>query len=387
MSSFIHISITFDTTESSTIELDLLQSKLNWPTLVTLIESMHPMETPMTLYYKKQEDHTDECTSSLQNQDQLDQLLLMMRPDIKGLRFYTQSDQVTESVFVFPPPPPAVDDDADAFNRLAQFVNQHKSIIATSHRLASSIGYLATFIAQDTTEASSSSFDPEFQALEKLVERRMSKSTTTRRERKKKGCCEDDEVQDPPRELLFGRGGGRHGHFGGRGGGDFISGGGRHGRFGGRGGGDHFFGGGGRGGDGHFGGHFGGGGRKRHHHGHHHPFQGMNKDSSSEECMMNSFDQHGIFGKHGDFDACLPRRAFGNNHAKGFHGRSLGRHGGGRHHHRRGGRRCGKKKLGHSSSSEEESSGEEEAHAMMHRLKNQHRRGFKRHAANHFHFA
>ncbi|KAG2237479.1 hypothetical protein BDF21DRAFT_424779 [Thamnidium elegans] len=225
--STLHISISF---EREPIELDILSDKLTWSNLVTLIDSMHAIDTPVTLYYKKD---TEGEIEALQTQDQLAQLLI---PDIKGLRFYAQKELVTKPVYILP---------ANAFVTLTQFVDKNKSIISSSHRLARSVGMLAFFIAQDTAE---NKFEHEFEGLENLVTRKLNKSKC----REKQQTEETGDEQDYPLESSFvgyckfgrpdghyfgGRGdhyfGGRGGHhFGGRGGHHF----GRHGGFGGPGG-------------------------------------------------------------------------------------------------------------------------------------------------------
>lgn len=322
--STLHISISF---EHEPIELNILSDKLTWSNLVTFIDSMRAIETPVTLYYKKE---TQGEIETLQTQDQLTQLLI---PDIKGLRFYSQKELVTNTVYILP---------ANAFATLTQFVDKNKSIIASSHRLARSVGMLAFFIAQDTTE---NRFEHEFEMLENLVTRKLNKSK--RREKQ-----HDEETGDEPqqeedsRETLFGERGGRHfggRHFEGRGG-HYLGGRGGHhssGR-GGFGSPCHHFGGpGGYGGYGRpFGGHgrhFGGrggpsdsfdgpfGGGRGEHFGSDGPFGGKGKH------FGRGGGPFGCKGKHGggghtfsDTEELGPFNGFGK-HAREFRGRHGGR--------------------------------------------------------------
>ncbi|KAI7890910.1 uncharacterized protein EV154DRAFT_421276, partial [Mucor mucedo] len=154
MSSTIQVSIYF--TNEPTIEFDFLSEKLNWTNLVTLIESTRRVDSPVVLYYKK-----DNETESLENQSQLESLLSL--PEIKGLCFYAQADLVSENVYILP---------GHAFARLTQFVDQHKEIVSSSHRLARWVGILASFIAEDTTDHH---FDYEFKVLDTLAARKSEK--------------------------------------------------------------------------------------------------------------------------------------------------------------------------------------------------------------------
>ncbi|GAA5815985.1 hypothetical protein MFLAVUS_009504 [Mucor flavus] len=360
--STLRISISF---EHEPIELNILSNKLTWSNLVTFIDSMRAIETPVTLYYRKESEGEIE---TLQTQDQLDQLLI---PDIKGLRFYAQKELVTNPVYILP---------ANAFVTLTQFVDKNKSIIASSHRLARSIGMLAFFIAQDTTE---NRFEYEFEVLENLVTRKLNKSKCREKKRAEETGDEQQQEEDP-RETLFGERGSRHfggHHFGGRGGHNLVGRGGRH--FGGRGGfgspGHHF---GGSGGHGrHFGGH---GGPSDSFNG---PFSGGRGEHFGNDGPFGGRGKHfGRGGKHGgggytfsDTEELDPSNGF-RKHARGFYER----HGlFGKHDKLRKYGRCRK----FDSSSEETSSEDEKLAQKIYLLKKLQRNKCFKMKDNRFYFA
>ncbi|KAI8981775.1 hypothetical protein BDF20DRAFT_863159 [Mycotypha africana] len=177
----VPIKIVIFCNNNAPLEFTFAPEKLSWDSLIVIMQSSSgsSLELPLILYYTTAAQ--PQTVLSVENQEQLKDLLRSLLTSIPlptgddsntnqsnsmmTLRFYMDKDKVMTPVFV---------SSAAAFNRLSELINEHQWVIQNSRCIVRWIGMLASYIALNGCSGNNS-FEPEFRALERMIERKAMK--------------------------------------------------------------------------------------------------------------------------------------------------------------------------------------------------------------------